>query len=195
MAERRLETTRFLALARQLEAELGSRNAAAEAMGIDASYISHLRGGKRMNIGGDVRKRVAKKLDLSGRYFDDEALGEAPDYRKFQGAEAPVLTSVELDEDVRTALIELLAQWDEDRQGPQPSDEEVDWLRTKIDFRADRRAGLEITASLLFDRLRERRRQQRGKAIARPKLEPPPKRAGTRKLSEADAERKKRQKR
>jgi hypothetical protein len=189
--ERRLETLRVLALARQLEAELGSRNAAGEAMGIDPTYLSHLRGGARANIGGDVRERVMKKLDLSGRFFDDPGLGDAPDYRKFQGSEAPVLTSVDLDEDVRTALIELLAQWDEDRQGPKPSDEEVDWLRSKLDFRTDRRAGLEITASLLFDRLRERRKQQRGKAIARPALAPPPSRTGTRKLSAADNARKK----
>lgn len=187
-------------LAKQLEEELGSRNAAAAAIGgigpdkMDPSYISHLRSGKRVNIGGDIRERAMRNLDLSGRFFDDASLGENPDYRKFQGPNAPVLTSVDYDEDVRTALVELLAQWTEDLHGPRPNDEEVDWLRTKLDFRTDRRAGLEITAKLLFDRLLERRRQQRGKALERPKLVPPPSSGTTRKLAAADAERKKKKK-
>lgn len=189
MADLRLETRRFLVLARQLEAELGTRDAAAAAMGIDATYITKLRSGEGRNLGSAARATIMQTLDLSGRFFDDAAIGDAPDYRRFQGPSAPVLTSVEIDDDVRSALIELLAGWDEDRMGPAPNDEERDWLQSKIDFRSDRRAGLEIDAGLLFDKLRRRRAQQRGKAVERPKVAPPPSR-GTRKLGAADAERK-----
>lgn len=191
MAERRLETKRFLVLARDLERELGSRNAAAEAIGIDPGYITHLRSGKRENIGGDVRKRAMLALDLDGRFFDLETLGDEPYYGDHQGQNAPVLRHVELDTEVRTALAELLDTWDDERH-ERPTADEIEWMNTKLDFRQDKRVGYEITPRLLFDRLMEWRRQQRGKTVPRPRLAAPAARSGTRKLAAVDAERKKR---
>jgi transcriptional regulator with XRE-family HTH domain len=110
-----------------------------------------------------------------------EALGVS---ERFLTTGADAETSVEHDESVRTALTELLGDWDPELHGPPPDEDEVRWLGKEIDFRQDRRAGLEITPRLLLDRLKERRRQQRGRAVERPKLAPPPPRPGTRKLSD-----------
>jgi transcriptional regulator with XRE-family HTH domain len=61
--------------------------------------------------------------------------------------------------DVAAAVADLVAGWDVD-DGREPDDEELAWLRS-FTFEEDRRAGLRVTAALLRDRLRARRRQRR----------------------------------
>lgn len=148
--------------------------ALADAAGVRAHTMWRYEAGK-MRPGSDVMLRIAQALDVTVPFL-------------ITGVDAD--TQIEADDSVRAALVELLADWDAELHGPPPNEEEVEWLNTKIDFRQDRRAGLEITPRLLFDRLRERRRQQRGKAVERPRLEPPAPRPGTRKLGETDRRRK-----
>lgn len=135
---------------------------------------------KRMSPSAARLRQIAEELGVTERFLSTGSDAES---------------TVELDEHVRTALAELLDTWDPELHGPAPDAEEIDWLNTKLDFRQDRRAGLEITPQLLFGRLKERRRQQRGKTVPRPPIEPAPVRPGRRKLSAADSERKKAKKR
>lgn len=144
----------------------------------------------------DLARRIGANNHTVWRYETQGMTPSAPRLRKIAealgvserflmtGADVSAESTAEYDETVRTALSELLADWDPELHGAPPDSEEVRWLGTELDFRQDQRAGLEITPRLLLDRLKERRRQQRGKAIARPQLTPPPPRPGRRKLSE-----------
>lgn len=126
-------------------------------------------------------RKIAEQLGVSERFLLTGSDAAEPD--------------VELDEMIRTALLRIIADWDPVLHGEPPTDEERHWLGFELDFRTDRRGGLEITPRLLFDRLMERRRQARGRTVERPKLPPPPSRPGARRLSSADAARKKKGKR
>jgi transcriptional regulator with XRE-family HTH domain len=136
---------------------------------------------KGMMPSAPALQKLAEVLKVTERYLST-------------GADASVEASVEYDEAVRTALLDLLASWDPILHGDPPDNEEQHWLGRELDFRSDWRGGLQITPRLLFDRLMERRRQHKGRGITRPKLEPPAPRAGRRKLDAADAERKKKRK-
>jgi transcriptional regulator with XRE-family HTH domain len=102
-----------------------------------------------------------------------------------RGVEKP--TTLEEDEGARAAVTELLAQWDPRVYGSPPDADEQRWI-AQIDFRSDRRAGLEVTPSLIRDRLMERRAQAKGKAIERPKIKVPA-RPGTIRVEEAPRKR------
>lgn len=73
--------------------------------------------------------------------------------------------STVVDEGARAAIATLIATWDPRGFGPPPDDEEQAWLGS-LDLSADRRAGLEITPSLVRDRLVERRAQARQRRLS-----------------------------
>lgn len=174
---RRLETTRYLSLVRQLIRELGSRNAAADALGVSRSYLSKLQGDLSRDVGLEALNRAKEALGLPQEYFEDESLGDDPDYRSFRSPGALVAG----DGEQLRALQDFLESFDPD-DPRRPDDEEVTWLEGHS-FRELRAAGLEVTPSLYDRLLRERRAQQAGKLRPAPTVEPPKPRAGRRKIT------------
>lgn len=99
-----------------------------------------------------------------------EHLGVSPAWLLYGREAAPATAAAEGDDSVRTALVELMNEWDPEVYGPPPNEEEQLWVNTQLDFRADRDAGLAVTPRLVRGRILERRAQQRGKAVERPAI-------------------------
>lgn len=109
------------------------------------------------------------------------------DYLVTGGGDAPTIeTTVDRDETLRTALIELQAAWSPALLGPPLTADEFRYLSEGYDFR-----DTKPTPRILLRLIEERRARESGKALQRPRIEPPAPNPGTRKLSDADKNRKK----
>lgn len=98
MAERRLQTVRFLLLIDQLaeEPEVGSRKAAAKMLGCHPSYIVKLKNQPWREVGVEIMDRARAAVGgLRSDFFEDASLVD-PDYHDFIGDERRVERDDEL---------------------------------------------------------------------------------------------------
>lgn len=161
---------RYRLLLQQLTADEGlpQGKLGARVGGVSQSLIGQvINGGK--DAGEPTIEKARLKLRIRDEFFTDERL-DNPHWADFVEGERTESA------DVKSALQALLDQWSTVRAfrpeaGEAPDVEEQGWINTQLDFRNDRRAGLEVTPTLILDRLLERRRQQRGRVAERPMLD------------------------
>lgn len=118
-----------------------------------------------MTISRYERGQHLLDLDIATRLAD--LYGVSVDFLMGRDVEAGVdqESTLERDDDVKTALAELVAAWSSiaigrPEIGAPPSGDEMQWLQT-YSFREDRRMGISVDAQVLLERLLTRRRQHR----------------------------------
>lgn len=145
--------------------------AVAKKVGVSQTLVSQILRGVK-NAGEPSIDTARRRLRIRAEFFTDESLGETPRYSDHIEIERVVE-----DDETKHALDDLMRTWPEAARwrpeiGEPPSELEQAWLQS-YSFREDRRRGLTVDADLLRSRLLDRRRQMRGRAIERPRIEAP----------------------
>ena len=147
VAERDLETRRFLLLIEQLAEVKGSKKAAARHIRVDPSYVVKLVSEPERKVGLEVLKRAEERLGLDSAFFHDASLGDAPSFQGHQAA-----TRIERD------VPESFRIWRE-QLGPKdlPADVEARMLETGFRYAPEDAARWTIIYHEVVAELRGRR--------------------------------------
>jgi transcriptional regulator with XRE-family HTH domain len=130
---------------------------------------------REVSVAIDVAEMTISRYERGVR--EDGSLAILQKLAAYYGVDLDWLTteeeSIVVDEEASVALAQLMEDWPASRRtdpsiGEPPTEEEQKWILHDVRWSADRQAGLDIDARLIFDRIMTRRRQ--GKVAPRPRV-------------------------